>query len=296
MKLSTSTNLVFERPDHTIFPMTEMMKIAKTAGFQEFDLNFYDWSLPHSPFLTDKWRSWIEEIAEEKERLGVSFGQCHAYTYNFLDPCMTSEEKERHEMLVLRSLECSAIVGATVCVTHPDTDFTAISQGKCSKEKNLEYFKRLIEKAGAFEMELAIENMCDITIAPRRKYCAYPEELADLLDTLSDKRIGACWDFEHADIMQQNQRQSLLLLKDHLKATHVSDTHSATDPDLMHVMPSFGKIDWKEAVETLKEINYQGSFSFEVNNYGNYFPDELLPTALEFAYKIGQYLMELGDK
>ena len=52
-------------------------------------------------------------------------------------------------------------------------------------------------------------------------------------------------------------------------------------------------MDWKTAVETLKEIGYEGYFSFEVNNYGNYFPDRLLPTALKLAYEVGEYLMGL---
>ena len=93
--------------------------------------------------------------------------------------------------------------------------------------------------------------------------------------------------------MKQDQRQSLLYIGKHLKATHVSDTHSMTDPDLMHVMPLFGKVNWKEAVQTLREIGYTGYFSFETNNYGNYFPDELLPTALRLAREIGEYLMKL---
>lgn len=293
MKLSTSSNIVFERPDKSITPMPEMMRLAKAAGFDTFDISFYDWSLPHSPFLTDHWREWIEEIAEEKEKLGVTFGQCHAYTYNFLDSKMTQEEKDYHEMLVMRSLECCYIVGSRLCVTHPDTDYLAVRQMDSSKQKNTEYFKRLLSKAEKFEMELAIENMCDITIAPKRKYCAYPEEMIDFVESFGDDRMGICWDFEHGAIMQQNQRDALLLFGRHLKATHVSDTHSDVNPDLMHVMPLFGRIDWKEAVTTLKEIGYQGYFSFEVNNYGNYFPDCLLEDALKLAYKIGTYLMSL---
>ena len=89
MKLSTSSNLVFTRPDGRIMPLTEMMRMGKEAGFTRFDLNFYDWSLPHSPFWTEGWRQWIDQVAEEKERLGVTFGQCHAYTYNFLDRALT---------------------------------------------------------------------------------------------------------------------------------------------------------------------------------------------------------------
>lgn len=293
MRLSTSSNIVFERPDGTIASMQEMMRYAKEAGFDTLDISFYDWALPHSPFLTEDWRRWIDGVAEEKERLGMRFGQSHAYTYNFLDPSLSEEARAREEELVLRSVECCHILGSRLCVTHPDTDYRAARVMEASKEKNLLYFRRLLERTARFEMSLAVENMCDITIAPKRKYCAYPEELLELSEAMNDARFGVCWDFEHADIMQQDQRQALLLLGKHLKATHVSDTHSATDPDYMHVLPLTGKVNWKEIMQTLHEIGYDGYFSFEVNNYGCYFPDSLLPEALKLMYHVGEYLMQL---
>lgn len=293
MKLSTSTNIVFDRPGGKTAPMDVMMRYAKEAGFDTLDISFYDWSLPGSPFLGEDWRRWINGVAEEKERLGLRFGQSHAYTYNFLDAKLTPLERERHEELLMRSIECCYLLGSRLCVTHPDTDYAAVRQFEVSREKNMDYFRRLLERTERFEMSFAVENMADITIAPLRKYCAYPEELLDFAERMNDPRIGICWDFEHADIMKQNQRDSLLLIGKHLLATHVSDTHSAYDPDRMHVLPLMGNIDWKEAVQALKEIGYDGYFSFEVNNYGRYFPEELLPEALRLMYHVGTYLMGL---
>ena len=136
MKLSTSSNIVFDRPDGSAVSMERMMRYAKEAGFDTLDISFYDWSLPGSPFLEDGWRAWIDQVAEEKERLGMKFGQCHAYTYNFLDPSLTAEERGRHEELVLRSIECCYIVGSRLCVTHPDTDYNASRLMAVSEEKN----------------------------------------------------------------------------------------------------------------------------------------------------------------
>lgn len=85
----------------------------------------------------------------------------------------------------------------------------------------------------------------------------------------------------------------LLYMVDRLKVTHVSDTHSATDTDLMHVMPLFGTIEWEEVMRTLREINYKGDFTFEAHNYANRLPDELIPAALRLSYEIGEYLMKL---
>lgn len=293
MRLATSSNIVCERPNGEVFTLERTLQLASEAGFDRFDISFYDWSLPHSPFLTDKWEEWIHGVANEAAKLGVGFGQCHAYTFNFLDKRLSEEEYKYHQMLVERSLYCCKVVGANLCVSHPDTDFGSLNLVRTSREKNIEYFKRLLEMSTKYNMELALENMVDFGIAPHRKFGVTTEELVDFVEAFNDKRMGICWDFEHADIMQQDQVQSLLHIAPYLKATHVSDTHSATDHDLMHVMPLFGKIDWQAVVKTLKQINYQGDFCFEAHNYANRLPDELIKTALKLSYEIGQYLMNL---
>ena len=66
MKLSTSSNIVFDRPEGPFFHMDRMMRYAKEAGFDTLDISFYDWALPGSPFLTDEWKKWIDQVAEEK--------------------------------------------------------------------------------------------------------------------------------------------------------------------------------------------------------------------------------------
>ncbi len=293
MKLTTSTNLVCQRPDGSFFTMEQTLQHGKAAGFTRFDISFWDWSLPHSPFITDRWEQWLDGIADQAAKLGVEFGQCHAYTFDFLDKTLSDEAYAHHQMLVERSIDCCARLGSPLCVSHPSTDFSAVDLFAASKRQNLDYFARLMEYCAKRNIDLAIENMCDFSIAPRRKYCATPEELVDFVEAFSDAHMGICWDVEHADIMQQPQRASLLHIGRHLKATHISDTHSTTDTDLMHVLPLFGTIDFKEVVGTLKEMDYTGDFSFEAHNYANRLPDQLLPTALKLQYEIGQYLMAL---
>lgn len=293
MKLATSSNIVCDRPDGRVFPLETTLEMAKAAGFQRFDLSFYDWALPHSPFLTDGWERWIDGVAGVAAKLGVSFGQCHAYTYDFLNPAHTDEERRRHEELVHRSILCCKRVGATLCVSHPDTDRTAVDLVASSQIKNTEYFRSLLDFAQSLGMGLAVENMCDYPIAPLRKYGVTAEELVALAEAVNSPAFGVCWDFEHADIMKLDQRASLLYLGRHLMATHVSDTHSDTDHHLMHVMPLFGRVDWETAVRTLKEMGYQGDFCFEAHNYANCLPDPLLPTALRLSHEIGLWLMAL---
>lgn len=292
MQLGTSTNLLCFRPDGSRFDLCKTLELVSAGGFRVFDLNFYDWSRPGAGFLTDQWERWIDKVADKAVELGIKFGQCHAYFYNFLDSAMSEEEKEYHLMLQMRSLECSRILNAHTCVLHPETARDGIEQRRNSFQKNLEYFKPIVEQLEKMGMYLAIENMCDFGIAPARKFCAYPEELVEFVKSFQSNNVGICWDFEHADIMQQDQSESLKYIGKYLFATHVSDTYSKTDNKLMHVLPMTGTIRWEEVMKVLAQIGYEGDFCYEVHNFANRLPDEVVPAAIRLAYEIGEYLMK----
>lgn len=293
MKLATSTNIVCERPGNTIMPLEQTLRLANKAGFTRFDISFYDWALPNSPFLTDNWKEWILSIAKEARRLGVVFYQSHLYTYDFLDSTLSEDELNNHQMLVERSLECCSILKAEVCVSHLQTDFSEIESNKNSLEKNIEYFKNLMEKAKKFNIQLAVENNWDSVNTSKKKFGVNPEEIVEFICEFNDPDMGICWDFEHAYIMGINQVEALKIIGKNLFATHISDTHSNDDHDYMHVLPCMGKTNWKEIIPVLKEIDYTRDFCFEAHNFIKYLPDEVIGTALQLSFEIGQYLMTL---
>lgn len=293
MRLGTSTNLLFGRPDGSKVTLEKTLELVSEAGFQVFDLNFYDWSLPGSPFLTDEWERWIEGVAAEADRRKLVFGQCHGYFFDFLNPSLSKDEYRYHKLLQQRSFACCKRLNAQVCVLHPETDYRTLDYEAKSLAANRIFFEQVLEETEGMGFNIAIENMCDYSIAPKRKYGACPEQLKELAASFGSSRVGICWDFEHADIMGQDQQQCLHYLKDYLIATHVSDTYSKTDNTLMHVLPLTGTVDWKTVMETLKAIGYQGDFCYEVHNYMNRLPDEVMATGLKLAYEIGEYLMKL---
>lgn len=292
MKLGTSTNIVFERPDGSRFSLIRTLEFANAAGFQVFDLNCYDWTLPGSPMLTAKWRAWIDEVAEFASQLQIEFDQMHAYFYNFLDPALSDEEREWHQTIQDRSFQCCSLLGGKTWVLHPETHpTTEVDIMKKSREGNYEYFSRVIDVAVGYGARIALENMCDYSIAPKRKFCAYPEELIDFVSGFKDERIGICWDFEHGQIMQQDQNKALRAIGSKLFATHVSETFSRTDNTKMHVLPMAGTMDWSSIVQELGHIRYDGIFCLEAHNFSNRVPDAALPAALTFVYQLGSALI-----
>lgn len=294
MKLSTSTNLLFLRPDGHIFPLPEAMELMREAGFLYLDLNFFDWcTTPGSPYMTEQWRNWLESVLEANERLGVTYEQAHAYFFDFLSPDLDDSQKSAQQAEVLRSLDCCHQLGVKTAVIHPYTLFASNRMVADSKEANIRYIEGLLESTHRSNIVLAVENMVDLDIYPVRKYCSVPEELADLVDTINDPRVKICWDFEHGDIMGQNQPSIIRMLDSRLAATHVSEQHGYKQLHLLHRLPLSGKIQWKPIMDSLREIRYQGCFSYEAHNYLNFLPDTCIKPALQIAYLVGNHLLAL---
>lgn len=255
------------------------------------DMNFYDCTTFKFPFVTNAWKSWIDEIKAVAEECSIEFSQAHANFYNFCDEHVP--EKEFLDQMVLRSIDCAAILGAKWLVIHAGTDFSSPRLVMDSKRKNVAYFKPVLEYAARKGVGIAIENLWDYNIAPLRRYTTTAEELVDLVDELTKdyENVGICWDFEHANIMKQAQTPALEMIGSRLKATHVSDNIGIEND---HILPFCGYTDWTEIMHALKEIGYQGDFTYEIHRYTTQLPDTLVVPALKYSVEVGNYLLSLA--
>lgn len=297
MKLSTSTNLLFLRPGGHIYSPQKAVEKIVASGFRTLDFNFYDWVITKgSPYMKNDGDDWLLTMREQAERLGVRYEQSHATFFNFLDPMLNHEMWEVKQAEVVRSIRNAYLLGSNVAVIHPASVYDEEGRVdlKTSREKNIAYFERIMTETAEWPIKIAIENMTDVDTAPKRKYCARPEELIDLVDSISDDRIGICWDFEHGYLMGQNQPEIVGQIGKRLMATHISDAHGFYPVHLTHRLPLTGKIEWEPIVQALVKSGYEGCFSFEAHNYMNTLPDGCIDSALALAHDVGEYLMSFG--
>lgn len=288
MRLSTSTNIYFNRPDGTKADIRESIARCAKAGYRVMDMNFHDCTTFCTPFVGPQWRQWIEEIRAAAYMHQVEFSQGHAPFYNFCDP--NYDKREWHDRMIYRSVDCARILGIPWLVIHAGTDFTAADSFALSKRINRGYLLPLLEYAERQGVGIAVENLWDLNIAPLKRYTASAEELVDLVDSLGAPNVGICFDVEHATIMRQNVPNQLRLIGERLKATHVSDVIN-TDSD--HMLPFSGQTDWPSFMAALKEIHYGGDFTYEIHRYTASMPDALVPAALAYSVEVGQYLLSL---
>lgn len=289
MRLSTSTNIYFNRPEGKTNSIEKIIRSCSQAGYRVMDMNYYDCTSYKTDLTTDRWwKSWINRIYEAAQKCNVEFSQAHANFYNFCDK--KTPDKEFLDSIVYRCVECSEILGVKWLVIHAGTAFDSPMLVKESKRRNLEYFHPLLDFAAEHNVGIAIENLWDLNIAPKRRYTTTAEELVDLVDTLAESHdnVGICWDTEHAEIMHQDQLSALRLVGDRLKATHISDFTSISND---HILPFYGLTDWDTVCRALKEIKYDGDFTYEIHHYLTHVPDEQVDDALAYSVKVGNALI-----
>lgn len=290
MRLSTSTNMLFERIGMEPVEQKTAIELCSGAGYEVLDFCFHDLITYESPFLGDSWEAYTEQMIETADRCGVQFGQAHANVYDFLNP---KADHGFHRMVMERSVLASERMGIPWLVIHPSTDFAASAMVRASRLGNIDYISSLAEFAGRHHVGIAVENMWDLHIAPRRYYADNAEELVELVDAIGMEHVGICWDLEHASIMKQDQRKAMELMGKRLKVTHVSDQ---TGVNNIHVMPFQGVTDWKEAMEALADIGYEGDLNYEAQWFLNKVPMDLVKPSLVYSVEVGNYLIGLFEK
>ena len=96
-----------------------------------------------------------------------------------------------------------------------------------------------------------------------------------------------CWDTGHARVQYgKHDMDALKIVGDRVICTHIHDNYYDQD---LHAFPFFGNIDWKQFMETLKEVGYGGDLSFEL--VYDRLPKALAPDYLKLLYRTGEYLI-----
>ena len=164
-----------------------------------------------------------------------------------------------------RAIECTAEAGGKICVIHPDNYKSA--------EENAELFFELLPFAKECGVKIATENMWLWDAEKDRAVfaaCATEEDFLKHLNAVNDDYFVACLDLGHAEMMGEDTSAVSMIkaLGNKLEALHIHDNDKWKDS---HQIPFSMKMDFDKIVKALKEINYQGYFTLEANQYLNDF-------------------------
>lgn len=302
MRLSTTTELFPEhRNTRQMTPMLEAVDLCYNAGFRVLDLNLCgaDKNMAHD-LAADDWEARFDAIGNRGAQLGISFSQAHLpfnpRLYRPDLPPYSEEYRAWYREVVRRGIIVSGRLGVKWLVNHAQT---ATAQAELETEENIrvnrEFFGWQIELARQVGAGIAIENMAEFNHNnTKRRFTALVEEQIAIIDAINDPACGGCWDFGHAEMVYRDQTVPLRKLGHRLKATHVQEATRNADA---HLIPFVrGTTPWEKIMPLLKEMKYEGDFTYETHSFMERVPDALRPAAARFAYEVGMYCLSLYEQ
>ena len=285
MLLSSSISVFLER-----FKPEKAVEILSEAGFDAIDFSFpyrdqyYDETTDSEEFKQSFLR--LRGLAEEK---GMCFNQAHSpMPSSTPDPAVT----ERMFNAQVRAMRNASYLGIETMIVHPMQHLTFSEDGVPEKlfELNMDFYNRLKPYCEEYNMKIAVENMWQNNGAKiLHSTCSRPEEFIKYVDELDSEWFVACLDIGHAYLICEEPKDFIRKLgSKRLKALHVHDVDGIHD---LHTLPYYGSINWDDTMASLKEIGYDGDFTYEANNFLRVLPDELLLSGARHMAETGRYLM-----
>ena len=212
----------------------------------------------------EEFEKYILGIKAMMDEAGVTPTQAHGpFVWPIHDE--TEELRAKRMILMKRSIKCASLMGIKNWVIHPIVPF---GTGDFWSEEvwriNIEFFKELLPVAKQYGVTICLENM------PWKNFpIATPEQSFKLIRIMNDDNFKFCLDTGHAEVCGISPADAVRYAGKDLKALHVHDNDGKGDH---HFVPGLGVIDWQAFIEALKEVEYDGVFSFE-NGFKNFIPN-----------------------
>lgn len=285
MRISTSTNILYERADGSRIPMDQSILACGEAGFKELDFGFAELFFSSKKFHSDVWQQELEGYGDLANRLGISFVQGHGTIFDF---CNHNSDYDHQLEMMHRSIQGAQMLGIPWLVVHPSTHICNGTLHPNTHDENVSFFRQLSDYANCFGVGLAIENMWGMACSGVPRYAITAKDVLNLVVDIDRDNVGICWDVEHASIEKLAQADSIRLLGRYIKATHISDE---TGTDNIHILPYTGLVQWDQILHAFADIGYDHAFSLEIQHFLPMMPLELLPQAMNLAYSVGEHLV-----
>lgn len=287
--------------------------MIKRAGFDRIDFNL-DCFLKNSDLYEGKVNKFFDADMDElityflqyrvaMEKYGVKASQMHA-PYPVRVEGRGKQNEYMQGNVIPKSLIIAEVLQVPWVVVHP-FKMQYIYGKDVERKTNIEYFKMLIPMLKQCRVGICFENLYE-GMGQRlvEGVCADPDEAISYIDTLNDcageELFGFCLDMGHLQLVKRDPYEFITRLGSRLKILHLHENDAVGD---LHQMPyTFGSSntqgqDWDSIYRALKEINFNGTLSFETFPCMNSFPKGMNEAVLNAVYEIGNYMKEqiMGD-
>ena len=258
--------------------------LIKEAGFDGYDYSIE--SNNHRVFQDDG-LEYTKELRAYTDSINFPCLQAHA-PFGYIGG---EDDFNKYVAIHLRALEVCHILGCPVVVIHPANNFSA--------EDNYKFmYQKLLPTAEKLNVKIATENMWNWRVPGRLAIpaaCGTAEDFNAHIDIANSPFMTGCLDIGHAEMPFAPGAVNMIkgMGKKHIGALHVHDNNLIDDD---HSYPFTGKINWQPIIDALREIEYDGVFTFECSGLYKKVPEELALPTLKFLCEIGRYFTNQIEK
>lgn len=286
MKLATSTG------DYQMYTSSQIEALThiKTAGFNYADYNFGMDYRTCSGIYSNDFEGYVAEISSKTKELGIKLVQAHSPMGKPLDKDGGLLEA------TLLCVDACGKWGIENLVVHSGYDYGLSPEETI--EKNKEFFLPLLERAEKYGVNILVENFNKMCIDGLYWIDDAPD-LLKMVEAVNHPLFHAVWDVGHANLQERPQDEALRMLGSHVRALHIQDNMGDDD---YHLAPFLGSLNLDSVMCGLKDIGYNGYFTFEVGGFftpaekrRKFDRDNRLASApIELRDAFERYLYELG--
>ena len=279
----------------------DAIKLLAKVGYDALDYSMFNILKSNHPLNRDDYREYAQSLRQTADENNIVFNQSHAPFPSYIQyPGEEQLKSGYNEIIVhaiIRAMEVTSILGGKIIIVHP------ITMSDCSyqqqKDFNINFYNNLLPYCKKFNIKIALENMWgwdDINKKVTPGACSAAHEFTDYLDSLNKNEKNwfcACLDIGHAEMRETDSVSAVELINalghDRLKAVHIHDNDKIGD---LHTLPFTQKLNWGEIMTALKNINYDGDFTFEADSFISKFPVGLYLNASLLMLDVGRYFVK----
>lgn len=202
--------------------------------------------------------AYYTKAKEKADELGMEIYQTHGRMLGY-----TLDEAHNQLTLANARIDCmvTAVLGAKYCVMHGPSrhKIGKDAQNEVLRELNYKMFQDVIPHALRHGIFVASESLGEDSDEFFYKY--------GMLQNIpgADKALAICLDVGHTNVGIQGKGITvgdvIRQYGTNVGCLHLHDNNGLKD---QHKMPGMGDIDWKDLVDALKEVEYQGVYNLEL--------------------------------
>ena len=241
---------------------------------------------------TEKVVEYFKPYLDDIKDAGLNIAQAHAPF-----PSGVEDRPETIEYAIKTLQGCVKFciaVGINNLVIHGNSlcEWDKIHTYEDIKKMNEELYTSLIPILKGSNMIVCLENMfVAYKNTNLRGHTGFPIETAreiDYYNSLCDgeEHFGYCIDIGHMNLVNTDIERFINILGKRIKCTHIHDNYGGCKD--IHVMPYFGRMDYRPMLAGFKSIGYDGPICFETWAYEGK-PKPIADAMLNFLYETGKY-------